>query len=218
MKGTFICTAFLMLLFSNIALCQKREAEFFLTINNNFLLPGNSSKHPYPILFYNSKTSPKVQVGGFGIGFAALLPGTGNIQWKAAGNFSRHAFWDTPFEFTSNSGYPIGSKSLLTVEYDGAAYFTGNYYITPKLMAGIGLGAQVFLLSTTHLEGVQAIENRYYRPVTPVVPLEVCYKTPKVFYSIRYEHGLIDRLKGNLGKYNKDQFSLLTFEVGIKLN
>jgi hypothetical protein len=64
-------------------------------------------------------------------------------------------------------------------------------------------------------EQVAAI--RYYKRMVPMLPVELSLKREKVLFNVRYEHGLLNRLKRPLADYQTDRFGLLTFEVGFRL-
>jgi hypothetical protein len=51
----------------------------------------------------------------------------------------------------------------------------------------------------------------------PVVPVEVALKSKKFLFSLCYEYGLLNRLKGDLQDYEKDKNALLVFEVGVRI-
>jgi long-subunit fatty acid transport protein len=117
----------------------------------------------------------------------------------------------------------MGWLSTPTSDYSLGLSVTVHYFITQKFSVGTGLGGQVLLLSLSRLPKNLApsngviYANGYYRPFIPVLPVELSLKLRKVLFTIRYEYGLINRLKGDLGSYQKDKFALLTFEMGFRI-
>jgi hypothetical protein len=57
--------------------------------------------------------------------------------------------------------------------------------------------------------------NNYYKRLMPMLPLELSLKFEKLFVNLRYEHGLLNRLKKDLSEYKEDKYGLLFFELGF---
>jgi hypothetical protein len=54
---------------------QDNGIEYFVTTNANLHIPfADGDKGAYPILWYDKKSDPKLQIGGFGVGFTAIKP------------------------------------------------------------------------------------------------------------------------------------------------
>lgn len=49
----------------------------------------------------------------------------------------------------------------------------------------------------------------------PVVPVEIALKPKKLLFSICYEYGPLNRLRGDLRDYRNDKYGLVVFEVGL---
>lgn len=98
-----------------------------------------------------------------------------------------------------------------------------HYFLTEKISIGTGLGGQILLISLSRMPEIYDSKaavavNRYYKPFMPTLPVELSFKSKKNLFTIRYEHGLLNRYKKDLAAYKKDKFGLLSFEVGFKLN
>jgi len=219
------------LLLTLLAFCapafgQQTGIQWFIAPNLNAYLPLNTpGKGTYPVLWYDSETSPKVLVGGIGVGVSALKPYGEKVTLKGQANLSKHTYWDEPFIITDENGGPIRSFLSASSDYALGIAATAHFQFTGRFSAGTGLGSQVLLTSLTRLppdyfagsEERQVATNRYYKRVLPVLPVELSLKLEKVLFNVRYEHGLLNRLKRELAQYKTDRFGLLTFEVGFRL-
>ncbi len=205
---------------------QQKSIQWFISPNVNLYLPvGTPHKGTYPVLWYDKETSPKVLIGGFGVGASALKPYGEKLTLKGQANLSKHTYWDEPLELTDDNGSPIRRYGSASSDYSLGLTATGHYQFSERFSAGTGLGGQVLLVALTRLppnyitgpdEG-QTATLRYYKRVLPVVPVELSLKLRKLLFNVRYEHGLLNRLKRPLAEYQTDRFGLLTFEVGFGL-
>lgn len=213
------------LAFCGPAFGQQTGIQWFLAPSLNLYLPVNTpGKGVYPVLWFDSQTSPKVLIGGIGVGVSALKPYGGKLTLKGQANVSKHTYWDEPFVITDENGGPIRDFQSASSDYTLGIAATAHYQFTGGFSAGTGLGSRVLLVSLTRLppdyfagtEDRQLAANRYYKRLVPVVPVELSLKSERMLFNLRYEHGLLNRLKRELSEYKTDRFGLLTFEVGFR--
>lgn len=226
MKLTRILSTFVFSIVCSTAFGQTSDLEWFITANGNLYIPRNNpDKGVYPILWIDKDTDPKLLIGGLGLGVSVFKPYREKVSWKGQANLSRHAYWDKPVLLTSNTADPIGYFTPGSVDLALGFTATAHYFLSKHFSVGTGLGAQLLLASSTRslpssyqFTGKQKlIANHYYKPLIPVLPLEASLKFNRVLLNVRYEHGLLNRFKGDLGRTQKDKFSLLTFEIGFKI-
>jgi hypothetical protein len=203
--------------------CQLANAEYYLTVNGNLYLPfKNPQKGIYPILGYDKGTDAKVLIGGWGAGIAACQPIKRKLNLKGEVNLSKHTYWDEPVTFSNESGSALGPFVAGSSDYAIGITATAQYFFTNKLAIGTGVGSQLLLVSLSRLPKIYDSEkliavNRYYKPIMPTWPVELSYKLQKKLFNVRYEHGLVNRLKGDLKRVKNDRYGLLSFEVGFKI-
>lgn len=216
----------ILLAFCAPAFGQQTGIQWFITPNVNLYLPlGTSYKGVYPVLWYDKETTPKVLIGGFGVGVSALKPYGEKVTLKGQANVSKHTYWDEPIVMIDENGGPIRDYVAASSDYSLGITATGHYQFTGKFSAGTGLGGQVLLVSLVRLppnyftgpDREQIGTSRYYKRLLPMLPVELSLKLEKVLFNVRYEHGLLNRIKGELAQYKTDRFGLLTFEVGFRL-
>jgi hypothetical protein len=220
----------LMLMVSVAAFSQDEEPapkyQYFLTLSGNLYLPvKNADKSTYPILGYSKKTDPNLQVGGMGLGLSMFRAINEKFSLKGQLNLARHAYWNKPIEVVNPSGQPLGSFLSSSFNYSAGLLLTVQYFLTEKFSVGTGFGAEVLLvsetsvpennssLSTKHSEQI----DRYYRLIMPVLPIEASLKLTPVLLNVRYEYGLANAYRNDLGFDRKDKYGLLVFEVGYKI-
>ena len=210
-------------LFFHCIYAQQHEAEYFVSVNGNLYLPFNSEKGMFPILGYDKETKPKLLIGGFGVGLAGVKKLTEKTAFKGQVNISRSVYWES-FLFTNNVAQVTGQAMASSTDYTVGLLGTFHYKLSPAFSIGTGLGAQVLIASYLNLredliDGSEYIgRNRFYKPLMPMLPIELSYKVRKIFINLRYEHGLMDRFKKDLAEYKTDKFGLIFFEFGIKVN
>lgn len=206
---------------------QKQASEIFLNAGINVYIPrGSSPKSMYPVLGYNRDTKPKILLGGVGLGAMFWKPIANNLNLKVFAGITKQTYWDEPVLMRDAVGRYVGAYQAGCSDYVFGAGSTVHYTVANRLSIGAGVGAQVLLLSLSRMPemygyGVpvepSVVANQYYKRVLPVVPLEVTYRLKKVLLNLRYEAGLLNRMRGELAKNKSDKFDLITFEVGFAL-
>ena len=217
--------AILLLLVSTVlpAFCQTPAQEYYITINGNLYVPiNNPEKGMYPIFGYDKETDSKILIGGLGFGISGIKSVQPKINLKGQANLSKHTYWNKALEFTNATGSPIGAFVSGSSDYTLGITVTAHYFLSNKISVGTGLGTQIMLISLSRMPEINDVKkslavNRFYQPVIPTLPVELSGKFQKKIITIRYEHGLINRYKGELKNYQKDKFGLLTFELGFKI-
>lgn len=211
---------------STAALCQdSNNIKYYITANGNLYIPtGDSQKGVYPILWFDKETEPKVLLGGLGIGLSALKNIKPKLSVKGQANISKHTYWDEPFQARNAVGANLGSYTHGSSDYSIGITATAHFHLSQKFSVGTGIGSQILLISLSrqpeieHLETSSIAINNYYKRVMPTVPVEVSYTTHKMLFNIRYEQALLNRYKGELQNYKKDNYGLLFFEIGLRVN
>ena len=202
---------------------QTLDYQYFITINGNLYLPSSSAnKGVYPILWYDKGTDPKLLIGGFGFGLSVIKSLERKIGLKGQANISKHTYWDEPILLNTILAEPRGQFLAGSSDYTLGLAACVHYYLSKKISVGTGLGAHVLLVSLSRVPDIDNTPNgiavnRYYKPVMPVLPLELSMKLEKVLFNIRYEQGLLNRLNGALAKHKNDRYGLLSFEIGFKI-
>jgi len=219
-----ITTLLLFLLFSaGKTYSQGAEPAYYITVNSNLYLPvNNPAKGVYPILWYDKETTPKLLIGGFGVGFAGLKPLNNKLSLKGQANISKHAYWDEAFYMIDANGFAGQKFSAGSADYALGLTATAHYFLGKRISLGAGLGSQVQLITFSRLptyddrEASVSVQQQYKR-FMPTLPLELTLQSKKHLYNIRYEYGLLNRYKSTIAAYKKDKYSLLSFEIGFKL-
>ena len=201
--------------------CQSEPVEYFITGNSNLYVPVNSpQKGTYPVLGYDDELDPKFLIGGFGIGVTGWKPLGSRTSLKMNAGLARNVYWDEPHFLTENGMDGAGPVHVRSSDFTLGLSGVVHYHLTGKLYAGGGIGARALFHSVAKLKNFHFdvnLVNRHYKPVMPVVPVEVALKSKKLLFSICYEYGLLNRLKGDLGGYRNDRYGLLVFEVGVRV-
>jgi hypothetical protein len=195
--------------------------QYFITVNANYYLPRNSDKQAYPVLAYDKDSDPKLLVGGFGAGLTAIKNQNEKFLLKAQANISRRAYWNDPIGFRDVSNNPLGNITLKAVDYVFDITATAHYRLGQKVSIGTGLGADVMIYSYTVLKFPRFDEkyrNGHYKPVMPVIPIELTFNFDKILLNLRYAHGLLSRNKSPLSKSKDDAYGLLTMELGFRIH
>jgi len=214
----------LLLFISFKSFSQTSATEYFITVNGNLYIPiKNPAKGIYPILWYDKETNPKLLIGGLGVGLSAFRPLENKVSLKGGVNISKHTYWDEPIQLVDAGGnnmqlFVAGSSDLAV-----GITATAHYFLTEKISFGTGLGGQILLATLSRLAEFNDSRSsigvhHYYKRLMPTLPFEVSFKAKKTLFNIRYEYGLLNRYKKDIAAYKKDKFSLLSFEVGLKLN
>lgn len=203
--------------------CQENH-KLFLTTNANLYVPFNSHKGIFPILGYDKKDNPKLLIGGFGVGGSVFRSIIDKIEFKGQLNFSRHTYWNEPTHLKSEYNMDVGVYFSRSNDYNLGLNATAHYFFGRKFSVGTGLGTQIMLVSLTRNPfgnfgtDNRAIINRHNKTIMPVVPIEVSLRFEKTFYCIRYEQSLLNKFKNDLADRMKENYGLLSFEFGIKIN
>ena len=225
MKKYYI-TLFFLVIMGGQVFSQDRGLEYFLVVNTNLYLPGaQANKGLYPIIGYDKESQPKLLIGGFGFGVAAFKPLAESLSLMTQMNLSKHTYWDEPVELRGSNNGPLGQFLAGSSDYAFGITGTLHYYIGRKMSIGTGLGAQLFTVTLSRVPkfvdfkfAPDAVSiNRYYRQCLPTIPLEWSVKGDKLLFNIRYEYGLTNRYKKPLSESKSDRFSLLFFELGLRL-
>lgn len=199
--------------------CQSEPVEYFLTGNANLYVPINSpQKGMYPVLGYDDDVDPKFLIGGFGIGVFGWKPLSSRTVFKMNAGLARNVYWDEPYFLTENGIDGAGPFHVRSSDFTLRLSGVVHYHLTGKLYVGGGIGTRVLLYSVANLKNFVfdvTLANRHYKPVMPVVPVEVALKSKKFLFSVCYEYGVLNRLKRDLGRYRNDRYGLLVFEVGV---
>ncbi|KQS24746.1 hypothetical protein [Dyadobacter sp. Leaf189] len=219
------CLLFLFIGFESFS--QNRKTEWYVTANGNFYMPvGNRSKGMYPILWYDKTTSPKILLGGVGTGAALLKPLSKDFSFKAQANLSKHTYWEDLTLMRDYVGSSIGYFQAGSSDYGLGVAAMIHYFPVESFSIGAGLSGQATLISLSRTPGMYVgadidpgiVVNRYYKAVVPMVPVELSYTVKRLLFNVRYEAGLINRIKGDLANFKSDKYSLLTFELGFRIN
>lgn len=214
----FLCTSYL--------LHAQEEFEYFISLNGNLYVSRNSEKGMYPILGYDKEVKPKLLIGGFGLGIAAFKKVMPKLTLKAQANLSRSVYWES-FVYTNGplQSDIIGVGSASSTDYTLGITATPHYQLNKMFSVGTGIGVQALLISALYTrDNFPNVDherfvgyNRFYKTFMPVVPIEFSLKINKVLVNVRYEHGLLNRLKKDIAEYKNDRYGLLFFEVGYRI-
>ncbi|WP_247237434.1 hypothetical protein [Telluribacter sp. SYSU D00476] len=218
----------LFVVLSTQAFSQSSPTEWYFTPNANLYLPGQSSdKATSPLLWYDHNRSPRVQVGGFGIGTTALTTWTRSFSLKTQANLSRNSYWDSPFDVRDQDGRARGFFQGAASDYTLGLTSTLQLGLTKGLSVGTGLGGRMLLVSQTRwwdfdnsieLTPGKLYPNKQYRRFMPVVPAEVMWKAGQVMLNARYEWSLLGDWKSMYPMSQSEKHNLLVVEVGIPLS
>ncbi|GAA4458276.1 hypothetical protein GCM10023189_30240 [Nibrella saemangeumensis] len=225
------CLGLFISCFSANLYAQSAGYECFFTQNGNLYIPvNNPNKGVYPILWYDKTTRPRFLIGGLGVGALFVRPLTANVSWRTQTNLSKHTYWDELTRVVDVRGLDMGYAGAGSSDYTIGLTSTLHYNVTGRVSVGTGIGGQLLLISLARLpdfkehhrpdlqEHDQIAINKHYKPIVPVLPVELAVKLPKGFlFTTRYEHGLLNRIKGDLSKVKTDKYGLLTFELGVKI-
>jgi hypothetical protein len=209
---------------------QKKETELFITASANIYFPGKESrKSMFPVIGYNKNTNPRFLLGGFGLAVTALKPIEKKLYSKMQTGLFRHTYWNEFVQAFDFAGNDLNTGRNSTVNYNIDLFGTIHYRIAGKFSAGAGAGVQALLASVSRnpfagitFGGVTERErvylNRYYKKLMPFIPLEISFKTKKLFCNIRYEAALLNKVKGDLSNYEQERYGLLNFEFAYRIN
>jgi hypothetical protein len=217
----------LLLASTGSAIGQQSPYEWFISPNVNLYIPlNNPAKGVYPVLWYDSKTKPKLLLGGFGIGGTIRKNSGKKVNLRGQANLSKHTYWDEPVLLSDENGMAIGPFLAGSSDYMLGTMVSAHYSLSEKISIGSGLSGQLLLVSISRLPLIsyqsQTIDatiaaNRHYKRLVPMLPVELSFASAKRLITLRYEHGLINRVRGDLRQRMPDNFGLLTLEAGFRL-
>jgi len=223
MKCTLIAFALLM---ARLSYAQDLP-DYRITVSTNFRLPLRAPISMFPFIRFKKDIEKKVLLGGVGIGVSRFIPINSQFNVKTMVNFSRQVFWNETSQFNKgpNPQDNLGRANSVTTEYHYEVGGILHYVPRKRFSVGLGLGFQVLLVSTRRFQanGISGggsrykTRNREYKPVMPVVPLEISWKGDKMLYNIRGEAGLLNRYKKDLTEFGPNLFGLICFEIGMKI-
>jgi hypothetical protein len=116
-----------------------------------------------------------------------------------------------------------GGGYATSADYTLGITGTAHYHLAPALSLGTGFGVRamfisyMFVRSEWYGESRYVGRNQYYKTFMPMLPIEMSWRFKKLFVNLRYEHGLLNRLKKDLAEYKSDKYGLVFFEVGFKV-
>jgi hypothetical protein len=191
--------------------------DYRITVGANFRWPRESLMTTFPLIL-GKKGDPKSAVGGFGVGVSRFTALNSIFDLKTTLNFSRQVYWNEPIGFNKgpNPQDMLGYVTPMTVEYYGEVSGVVHWVPREHFSVGLGVGFEVLLTSTLKLSS-HDVRNREYKPVMPVVPLEISWKGDLMLYNIRIEGGLLNRYRNDLRQSGPNFFGLLCFEVGMRI-
>jgi hypothetical protein len=218
-----------LLLLSLTSQAQTTGAAWYLSVQGNLFVPGKeSARGMYPILAYDKETDPKLLVGGFGAGAMRVQHLNEKNELRLQAGLFKHTYWDESLALQTPRGYVIGPFYRGGSDYGLSLSGTLHHFLSRRVSIGTGVGARALLVSLTRLPeyednaSVQPVRGvvgvtRYYKKVQPYIPLELSYHRPNTRYTLRYEQGLLNSLRGDLAKYKTDRYGMLVFEMGFGL-
>jgi hypothetical protein len=202
---------------------QENIYSHYITINTNLYAAIASDKQMYPMLWYNKDLKPKIMVGGFGAGFTMLRSLNEKSILKLSANLSRSVYWDESValrnDFNEWSGTFYMTSTDVTVGLAGIYHLLLN----DKFSVGAGASIQTLLMSTSRfpekdLKDAPKVDgNSYYKPIMPMIPIEITYRKDKWLLNLRYEQALLNRYKKNMADDLSENYGLIFFEVGYKI-
>lgn len=207
---------------------QRAGIDWYINASVNCYIPtGDSEKSVFPVLGYNKDTSPKLLTGGVGVGVAAWTPVANNFYLKPYLNLSKLTYWDDPVALRDPVGNSMGYYQAWSSDYTVNPGIVAHYELASQFTVGAGIAAHVMAVSLIRLPDAEGYYGtvtkgglsaaKHYKRVNPVMPLELTYRLNKLMLNLRYEVGLLNKLKGDLGMSTSEKFDVLALEIGFKL-
>lgn len=202
--------------------------DYRITISDNIRVAPNSLNTTFPLVYRAKRPTEKNVIGGFGIGISRFFYINSKFDLKTSVNLSRQVYWNDAVSFNKGP-LPqdnLGYGSFVSKEYYVEPVGVVHYKLGKGFSAGLGLGFQIMISSITDVKQsglfannneVDNPRNRQYKPVMPVVPLEVSWKGRLMLFNIHGEAGLLNRYRSDLADLDRSFFGLLSFEVGMRL-
>ena len=218
MKTTFKFIIALIFFCTLKSFSQNTKSELFITANLNMYFPTSPLQQVQPIIQFSNPFS----IGGFGIGATLLNSLNKTLTLKSHANVSFNKFKDTPILLTDPSGQSLGNITGITRNLNLGIISTINYSLTNRFSMGAGLGLKILLDSRTNYNFINQSTlgtsiNGYYKPITPVFPIEATLKLKKMMFNLRYEYSILNTLRGDLSNYKSEKYSLISLEIGYKI-
>jgi hypothetical protein len=200
--------------------------DLFITLNGNLFVPLQSENDMFPMVGYNKELTPKLLIGGFGIGFAYQKMMSKKLSIKAQGIVFRQAYWQQYlFRVGPQLSDVIGEGTVSTFDYTIGSAVIPHFHFSQVFSVGLGVGMHVLLFSNSYLRhdwtpnGNRSLgDNRYYKSFMPTIPMEASLRLQKWALTMRYDHALLNRFKNKLSDHKKEKYGLLLFEIGYKIN
>jgi hypothetical protein len=222
-----ILVTFLIFIFGNIK-AQDAGIDWYINTSINCYIPtGDSEKSVFPVIGFNKNTSPKVLLGGIGFGIAAWVPVSNHIYLKPYLNLSKLTYWDDPMPIRDPVSNAMGHYQSWSSDYTVNPGIVVHYELGNQFSVGTGIAAHVMAVSLIRLPDAEAYYGtvkpgglsmaKNYKRINPVVPLEASYRLNQLMLNLRYEMGLLNKLRGDLGKSTSEKFGVFALEVGFKL-
>lgn len=191
--------------------------NLFVTVGTNLYVPVNTAgKGIYPSIGHDKESDPKLLIGGFNIGAVAARNLNDKFSISGQINFIRSVYWDEPVIL--NVG-PLQTDIIGVYSYASTDYFMGlgvkgMYKLTPSFFVGTGFGVHTLLSSSSRMTDPwpgnamvkERISNHYYKTIMPMLPLEFGIQLKNILLQLRYEQGLLNRMKKDLSDYKKDNY------------
>jgi hypothetical protein len=196
---------------------SAQKVEYFLVGNANLYFPNSDSKNAYPILWLDKDEKPKFQAGGFGLGVSRYQEINSNLLFKAEVGAQRVRYWDESFNARDGYNNSLGSFSRFTTEYSFNMNGVLHYSPGERFSIGTGLSLHILLSSVSKVGQLEFTYPNHYKPVMPLIPLELTMKFEKTVLNLRYERGLLNKNKADLAEEAKENYSMLVFQFGYKL-
>jgi hypothetical protein len=202
-------------------------SEYRVTIGHNLRLPGNGKQRTIAIVSRDKKREyNKFMVGGFTAGISAFSNINSSLDLKWTANVSRQIFWREPALFNNGPNVTniLGYTYPVVAEYYLGLNGVAHYRAGEKFSVGAGVGFDILLASHTSFpyalsttDEPVSYRNREFKPIMPVVPVELSWKEARFLYNIRYEVGLASRYRTALQSFGQNMFHTLSFEIGMKI-
>jgi hypothetical protein len=215
----------LLLIFSfAIVLGTSYAQEYAITMSTNVYVPMASGKRMYPPFWVKGDYEPKVLLGGFAIGASRTSTLSANVSLRYNASLIRMLYWEEFLNFRDELNIPLGKFPASSIDYMLALGGTAQYKVSQYFYVGGGLGAHAMITSTLYLRkdlgqtvSGRLGKNKAYKPVMPVIPVEISWKFPQWALNFRYEQSVLKRYKSSIAEYKKDRYGLMIFEVAVKL-
>lgn len=206
---------------------HKLFSEYRVTIGNNLRLPGNASQGTMAIVSRDKdRLYRKFLVGGFTAGISAFSSPADKLDLKWTANVSRQILYGEAVRFNKGPGPQdaLGFTNTVMAEYFMGFNGVAHYRVGEKFSVGAGVGFEMLLASHTSFPYAASTDdkpvsyrNREFKPLMPVVPIELSWKEERFLYNIRYDVGLANRYRTAMEHYGPNMFHTVSLEIGMKI-